>query len=35
MMKTMKNFWHKVSNANPMIWGYVMLGGYHGDAKTK
>ncbi len=34
-MKTMKKFLNRMSNADPMIWGYVMLGGYHGtEQKT-
>lgn len=25
MKKVIKSFWKKMSNADPMIWGYVML----------
>ena len=24
-MKKVKNIFHKIANADPMIWGYVML----------
>ena len=24
-MKMVKNIFHKIANADPMIWGYVML----------
>ena len=24
-MKNVKNIFHKIANADPMIWGYVML----------
>ena len=26
-MKKVKNIFHKIANADPMIWGYVMLNG--------
>jgi len=25
IMKKVKNIFHKIANADPMIWGYVML----------
>ncbi len=25
-MKKVKNIFHKIAQADPMIWGYVMLG---------
>lgn len=24
-MKKVKNIFHKIANADPMVWGYVML----------
>lgn len=30
-MKKVKNIFHKIANADPMIWGYVMLN----DEKTQ
>lgn len=28
-MRTVKKIMRRIANADPMIWGYVMLGGFH------
>ena len=33
-MKKVKNIFHKIANADPMIWGYVMLNDRLQQVKT-